>query len=140
MAIWSIAECSVALISAAVPSLQFLSLRVINALSGNTLPRKHTHRTKSGRPTVNNSTEQSIAPEFGSFARLNDERPSLEFTGARNGYEVSASKKYGAMGGDIELEAQKPVTDETARIVVSRSVDVVSSVGSEGPRTEAGYL
>lgn len=139
MVIWSVTECSVALISAAVPSLQFLCLRVINALSGNNLPRKLTYRTKSSRPTVNNSTEQSLAPEHGSFARLNDEVPSLGFTGARNNYEVSAFKKYGAKDGDIELEAQKPVTDERARIMVSRSVDVVSSVGSEGPRLDAGY-
>lgn len=44
------------------------------------------------------------------------------------------------MGEEMELESQKPAAAETAQILVSKSVDVVSRAGSEEPKVGAGYM
>ena len=139
MAIWSIVECNVALISACVPSLQFLFLRAINAVPGLALPRLYTTRTKSGSRSIDASTKQGLPHQSGSFARLKDDLPNLGFAGPQNSYEVSAFKKYGVVGEEIELGSQKPAS-EPAQIMVSRSVDVVSCADDEEQRVGAGYV
>ncbi|CAD6592673.1 MAG: hypothetical protein ASARMPRED_006620 [Alectoria sarmentosa] len=138
-AIWSFVECSIALISACVPSLQFLFVRIINALNGLATPHELTHRTKSSGQNTDTTTKQGLAHQGGSFARLKDERANSGFARAQNRYEVSAYKKYGVMGEEMELESQKPAAAETAQILVSKSVDVVSRAGSEEPKVRVGY-
>ncbi|CAF9934280.1 MAG: hypothetical protein ALECFALPRED_005904 [Alectoria fallacina] len=98
------------------------------------LNRLTTPRTKSSRQNTDANTTQDLAHQGGSFARLKDERANVGFARVQNSYEVSAYKKYGVMGEEMELESQKPAAAETAQILVSKSVDVVSRAGSEEPK------
>lgn len=52
----------------------------------------------------------------------------------------SAYKNHYVVGKEMDLESQKPTADETANILVSRSVSVVSNTGSEEPGVGAEYI
>ncbi|KAL2040958.1 hypothetical protein N7G274_006416 [Stereocaulon virgatum] len=121
LAIWSIAECSVALISASVPSLQFLFNRVVGRCA---TPRNSTAGARYGSHKEGPGAPIGVVKRSGSFTRLRIERVDLGFSRIPDNYEVAAYRKGNSNSEGMELRTSKGPLQP--HILVSRSVDVVS--------------
>ena len=115
---WSIAECSVALISAHIPSLQFLFTRFVKELQ-----QSNTKAVMDSGQLSSDGTR--LVTKRGGFQRLEGSRIALGFNQTLHQYRVSASTKNHAVAAD-DLELHHSNT-RAPQIHVSKRVDVVSS-------------
>ncbi|MCJ1449715.1 hypothetical protein MMC28_000043 [Mycoblastus sanguinarius] len=101
---WSIAEVSVALISAHIPSLQFLFTRFVKNIKRRST-RSSSHGTRAGRHDTHSIIKRGVARQDGGFQRLEDERSALGLNRIHDQYGVSAySQDYSASDNEFELE------------------------------------
>ena len=121
---WSIAECSVALISAHIPSLQFLFTRFVKELQ-----QSNTKAVVDGGQVSSDGTrlitKRGITRHDGGFQRLEGSRTALGLNQTPHQYRVSASTKNHAVAAD-DLELDYTNTG-APQIHVSKRIDVVSS-------------
>lgn len=127
LTMWSIAECSVALISAHVPSLHFLFTRFVKKFK-----RQTTSNTKNSTvldtDQAGSIQKHGLSRQDSSFHRLPDEQAGPGFTDDFDQYGVSAcAMKYGGKDEEIELESPHA---RPSRIHVSQRIDVAYNAGN----------
>lgn len=121
---WSIAECSVALISAHIPSLQYLFTRFVKQLQQSST-KSVMHGGQLSSDGTRLVTKRGITRHDGGFQRLEGSRIALGFNQTPHQYRVSASRKNHAVSAD-DLELDDSNT-RVPQIHVSKRIDVVSS-------------
>lgn len=121
---WSIAECSVALISAHIPSLQFLFTRFVKEIQQSNT-KAVIDRGQLSSDGTRLVTKRGITRHDDGFQRLDGSRTALGFNQTPHQYRVSASNQnYAVTADDLELDH---CNTRVPQIHVSKRVDVVSS-------------
>ena len=129
LTVWSVAECSVALISAHIPSLQFLFTQFVKKMKLPTTPINGRQLDSDETDLV---TERGIARQDGASQRLYFERPTFGFNETPDQYGWSVyAKKYGLSDEEVELEHSNTTAH---RIYVSKTIDICSSQSDKDSR------
>ena len=132
---WSIAECSVALISAHIPALQFLFTLLVKKAKRTAINSKRTGTQLDGDKS--DLVANRKHPD-GSFRRLVDDRDTLGFKSLPDQYGALAySNKQSSGNDEYELE---PADHIASRIHVSRRIDVISSEHESQDRSSLEHV